>query len=77
MLCVFTKLKIIPSCDAVIIGKSIAYASVPLKFTVCDKGHVSDFVINILDNSEPAINFLDNAAIPLSMNTYILILRFE
>ena len=38
---------------------------------------LNDFVINILDNSEPAINFLDNAVLPLSMNSYILILRFE
>ena len=37
---------------------------------------LNNFVINILDNSEPAVNFYDNGALT-PMNSYILILRFE
>jgi hypothetical protein len=39
--------------------------------------YLNDFLINIMDNLEPANVFLDNAPVPASMNTYILILRFE
>ena len=39
--------------------------------------YLNDFAINIMDNLEPANVFLDNAPVPASMNTYILILRFE